>query len=101
MGFVQRRPSSSDTEGEIIPSAPPLEEIEDIGRAVVGLSGRAMRQVRKLLTMLAQMRKDLPPSARIEAVRELGWHLGSSREASRASEGDSGPEPTQAPGGGG
>jgi hypothetical protein len=47
------------------------------------------------------MRKDLPPSARIEAVRELGWHLGSSREASRASEGDSGPEPTQAPGGGG
>jgi hypothetical protein len=42
------------------------------------LSGRAMRQVRKLLTMLAQMRKDLPPSARIEAVRELGWCLGSS-----------------------
>jgi hypothetical protein len=98
-GFA--KPSSSDTEGEIIPSAPPLEEIEDIGRAVVGLSGRAMRQVRKLLTMLAQMRKDLPPSARIEAVRELGWRLRSSGEASRASEGDSRPEPMQAPRGGG
>jgi hypothetical protein len=98
-GFV--KPSSSDTEGEITPSAPPLEEIEDIGRAVAGLSGRAMRQVRKLLTMLAQMQKDLSPSARIEAVRELGWRLGSSREAGRASEGDPGPEPTQGSGGGG
>ncbi len=97
-GFV--KPSSLDTQGENIPSAPPLEEIEDIGRAVVGLSGRAMRQVRKLLTVLAQMRKDLPPSARSEAVRGLGWRLGSSRKARRASEGDSGPEPTQAPGGG-
>jgi hypothetical protein len=94
-GFA--KPSSSDTEGELIPSAPPLEEIEDISRAVVGLSGRAMRQVRKLLTMLAQMRKDLPPSARIEAVRGLVWRLGSSCEAS---EGNSGPEPTRAPGGG-
>jgi hypothetical protein len=50
-GFV--KPSSSDTEGEITPSAPPLEEIEEIGRAVAGLKGRAMRQVRRLLTMLA------------------------------------------------
>jgi hypothetical protein len=98
-GFA--KPSSTDTEGEITPSAPPLEEIEDIGRVVAGLSGRAMRQVRKLLTMLAQMRKDLSPSARIEAVRELGWCLGSNREAGRASEGDPGPEPTQALGGGG
>ncbi len=64
------------------------------------MSGQAMRQVRKLLTVLAQMRKDLPPSARTEAVRRLGWHLGPSHEAGRASEGDSGPDPTQAPGGG-
>ena len=61
---------------------------------MAGLSGRAMRQVRKLLTMLAQMRKDLPPSARIEVVRELGWRLGSSREAGGTSEGDPGSEPT-------
>jgi hypothetical protein len=59
-----------------------------------------MRQVRKLLTMLAQMRKNLPPSARTEVVRRLGWRLGPSRGASRASEGNPGPEPTQAPGGG-
>jgi hypothetical protein len=89
--------SSSDTEGEITPSAPllDLEEIEDIGRVVAGLSGRAMRQVRKLLTMLAQMRKDLSPSARIEAVRELGWRLGSSREAREAGEDNHGPKPMQ------
>jgi len=54
-----------------------------------------MRQVRKLLTMLAQMRKDLSPSTRIEAVRELGWHLGSSHEAGEAGEDNHGPEPTQ------
>ncbi len=59
-----------------------------------------MRQVRKLLTVLARMRKDLSPSARTKAVRRLGWRLGPSREASRASMDDSGPEPTQAPGGG-
>jgi hypothetical protein len=98
-GFA--KPSSSDAEGEITPSAPPLEEIEEIGRAVAGLKGRAMRQVRKLLTMLAQMGKDLPPSARIEAIRELGWRLGSSCEVGRASEDDHGPEPTQPSGGGG
>ncbi len=97
-GFA--KPSSSDTEGELAPPAPPLEEIEELGRTVVGLSGQAMRQVQKLLTMLAQMRKDLPPSARTEAVRRLGWRLGPSREAGRASVDDSGPEPTQAPGGG-
>ncbi len=76
-----------------------MEEIEELGRTVIGLSGLAMWQVRKLLTMLAQMRKDLPPSARTEAVRRLGWHLGPGREASRASVDDSGPELTQAPGG--
>jgi hypothetical protein len=97
-GFA--KPSSSETEGDLTPSAAPLEEIEELGRTVVGLSGRAMRQVRKLLTMLAQMRKDLPPSARTEAVRRLGWRLGPSREASEAGVDNSGPEPTQAPGGG-
>jgi hypothetical protein len=40
-GFA--KPSSSDTEGDLTPSAPPLEEIEELGRTVVGLSGRAMR----------------------------------------------------------
>ena len=94
-GFA--KPSSSETEGDFTPSAPPLEEIEEFGRKVIGLSGRARRQVRKLLTMLARMRKDLPPSARTEAVRRLGWRLGPGREASAD---DSGPEPTQAPGGG-
>jgi hypothetical protein len=97
-GFA--KPSSSDTEGDLTPSAPPLEEIEELGRTVIGLSGRAMRQVRRLLTMLTQMRKDLPPSARTEAVRRLGWRLGPGRKASRASMDDSGPEPTQAPEGG-
>ncbi len=60
-----------------------------------------MRQVRKLLTMLAQMRKDLSPSARIEAVKELGWCLGSSREAEKAGEDNHRPEPTQPSGEGG
>jgi hypothetical protein len=50
--------------------------------------------------MLARMRKDLPPSARAEAVKRLGWRLGPGLEASRASAEDSGPEPTQAPEGG-
>jgi hypothetical protein len=45
--------------------------------------------------MLAQMRKDLSPSARVEAIRELGWRLGSSREVGRAGEDDHGPELTQ------
>jgi hypothetical protein len=45
--------------------------------------------------MLAQMRKDLSPSARIEAIRELGWRLGSSRKSGGASKDDHGPEQTQ------
>jgi hypothetical protein len=97
-GFA--KPSSSDTEGDFAPSAPPLEQIEEFGRKVIGLSGRARRQVRKLLTMSARMRKDLPPSARTEAVRRLGWHLGPGREAGGASVNDPRPEPTRAPRGG-
>ncbi len=81
-GFA--KPSSSDTEADLAPSAPPLEEIEEFSRKVIGLCGRARWQVRKLLTMLARMRKDLPPSARAEAVRRLGWRLGPGLEASRA-----------------
>jgi hypothetical protein len=50
--------------------------------------------------MLTRMRKNLPPSARTEVVKRLGWCLGPSLEASRASAEDSGPEPTQAPEGG-
>jgi hypothetical protein len=56
--------------------------------------------VRKLLAVLTRMRKDLPPSPRIEAVRRLGWRLGPGLEARRASAEDSGLEPTQAPEGG-
>jgi hypothetical protein len=97
-GFA--KPSSSDTEADFTPSAPSLEETEEFGRKVIGLSGRARWQVRKLLAVLTRMRKDLPPSARIEAVRRLGWRLGLGLEASRASAEDSGPEPTRAPEGG-
>ncbi len=88
------KPSSSDTEEEIAPSAPLLEEIEEIGRVVAGLRGRAMQQVRRFLTMLARMRKDLSPSARIEVIRELGWHLGSNHKSGGSGGRDCGPEPT-------
>jgi hypothetical protein len=44
-------------------SAPLLEEIEEIGRVVAVLRGRAMQQVRRFLAMLARMRKDLTQQA--------------------------------------
>ena len=56
--------------------------------------------MRKLLAVLTRMRKDLPPSARIQAVRRLGWRLGPGLEAGRTSAEDSGPGPTQTPEGG-
>jgi hypothetical protein len=65
------RPSSADTGGEVSPSAPPLEEIEEIERVVAGLRGRAMQQVRRFVAVLAQMRKDLTPSARANMIKEL------------------------------
>jgi hypothetical protein len=77
-----------------------LEETEEFGRKVIGLSGGARWQVRKLLAVLTRMRKDLPPSARIQAVRRLGWRLGPGLEAGRTSAEDSGPGPTQTPEGG-
>ncbi len=58
---------------------------------------RALQQVRRFLVMLTRMRKDLAPSARIEVIRELGWHLGSSCEPGRASRGDHEPEPAGPP----
>ncbi len=94
-GFA--KPSSSDTEVDFTPSAPSLEETEEFGRRVTGLSGRARWQVLKLLAVLTRMRKNLPPSARIEAVRRLGWRLGPGIEACRAITERSGPEPTQVP----
>jgi hypothetical protein len=97
-GFA--KPSSSDTEVDFTPSAPSLEETEEFGRRVTGLSGRARWQVRKLLAVLTHMRKNLPPSARIEAVRRLGWRLGPGIEACRAVAERSGPEPTRVPEGG-
>jgi hypothetical protein len=97
-GFA--KPSSSDTEVDFTPSAPSLEETEEFGRKVTGLSGRARWQVRKLLAMLTRMRKSLPPSARIEAVRRLGWRLGPGIEACRTTTEGSGPGATRAPEGG-
>ncbi len=97
-GFA--KPSSSDTEADFTPSAPSLEETEEFGRKVTGLSGRARWQVRKLLAVLTRMRKDLPPSARVEVVRRLGWRLGPGLEASRTNAEGSGPEPSRAPEGG-
>jgi hypothetical protein len=67
---------------------------------VTGLSGRARWQVRKLLAVLTRMRKSLPPSARVEAVRRLGWRLGPGIEACRAITEGAGPKPAQAPEGG-
>ena len=90
-GFA--KPSSSDTEADFTPSAPSLEETEEFGRKVTGLSGRARWQVRKLLTVL-------PPSARIEAVRILGWRLGPGIETCRAIAESSGPGSARAPEGG-
>jgi hypothetical protein len=97
-GFA--KPSSSDTEVDFTPSAPSLEETEEFGRKVTGLSGRARWQVRKLLAVLTRMRRNLPPSARIEAVRRLGWRLGPGIEACRAIAERPGPEPTRMPEGG-
>ncbi len=85
---------------DFTPSAPSLEETEEFGRKVTGLSGRARWQVRKLLAVLTRMRKSLPPSARIEAVRRLGWRLGPRIEACRAIAERSGSELTRAPEGG-
>jgi hypothetical protein len=85
---------------DFTPSAPSLEETEEFGRKVTGLSGRARWQVRKLLAVLTRMRKNLPPSARIEAVRRLGWRLGPGIEACRAIAERSSPEPTRVPEGG-
>jgi hypothetical protein len=97
-GFA--KPSSSDTEVDFTPSAPSLEETEEFGRKVTGLSGRARWQVRKLLAVLTRMRKNLPPSARIEAVRRLGWRLGPGIETCRAIAEGSDPGPARAPEGG-
>ncbi|MFN9905387.1 MAG: hypothetical protein ACK56F_04585, partial [bacterium] len=46
------------------------------------------------------MRKNLPPSARVEAVRRLGWRLGPGIEACGTTTERTGPGPTQAPEGG-
>ncbi len=97
-GFA--KPSSSDTEVDFTPSAPSLEGTEEFGRKVTGLSGRARWQVRKLLAVLTRMRKNLPPSARIEAVRRLGWRLGPGIETCRAIAESSDLGPVQAPEGG-
>jgi hypothetical protein len=97
-GFA--KPSSSDTKVDFTPSAPSLEETEEFGRKVTGLSGRARWQVRKLLAVLTCMRKNLPPSARIEAVRILGWPLGPGIETCRAIADSPSPGPAWASEGG-
>jgi hypothetical protein len=82
---------------DFTPSAPSLEETEEFGTKVTGLSGRARWQVRKLLAVLTRMRKNLPPSARVEAVRRLGWRLGPGIEACRTIAEGTGPRTAQAP----
>jgi hypothetical protein len=77
-----------------------LEETEEFGRKVTGLSGRARWQVRKLLAVLTRMRKNLPPSARVEAVRRLGCRLGPGIEASGTTTEEAGPRPVQTTEGG-
>jgi hypothetical protein len=68
---VFAKPSSSDTEVDFTPSAPSLEETEEFGRKVTGLSGRARWQVQKLLAVLTRMRKNLPPAP--ESRRSGDW----------------------------
>jgi hypothetical protein len=46
------------------------------------------------------MRKNLPPSARVEAVRRLGWRLGPGIETSGTTTEEASPRPTQASEGG-
>ncbi len=94
------RPSSSDIEVDFTTSSPSLEETEEFGRKVTGLSGWARWQVRKLLAVLTRMRKNLPPSARVEAVRRLGWRLGPGIEACRTIAEGTDPRPAQASEGG-
>jgi hypothetical protein len=71
-----------------------LEDIEELERVVAGLRGQAMQQVRRLVAVLARMRKDLTPSARAHMIKELGWHLGPSYEIGGAGGGSSESEPT-------
>ncbi len=92
-GYV--RPSSTDTGGETLPSAPPLEEGDaELENMIAGLQGRALQQVRRYVAVLARMRRDLTPSARTHMIKELGWHLGSSRETGGAGRDGGKPEPT-------
>ncbi len=74
-GFA--KPSLSDTEADFAPSAPSLEETEEFGRKVIGLSGRARWQVRKLLAVLTRMRKSLPqaPGSRRSGDWVGAWDL--------------------------
>jgi hypothetical protein len=71
--------SSTDTEKATLPSAQPMEEDDaELEEMIAGLQGRA--QVRRYVAVLARMRKDLTPCARIHIIKELGWHLGPARE---------------------
>ncbi len=66
----------------------------ELKRVVAGLRGQAMQQVRRLVAVLARMRKDLTPSARAHMVKVLGWRLGPSHETGGADGGSSESEPT-------
>ncbi len=50
--------------------------------------------------MLTRMRKNLPPSARVEAVRRLGWRLGPGIEAGGTAAEGAGSKPAQTAEGG-
>ncbi len=66
-------PSSTDTGEATLPSAPPMEEDDaELEEMIAGLRGRALQQVRRYVAVLARMRRDLTPCARIHMIKELG-----------------------------
>jgi hypothetical protein len=66
-GFA--KPSSSDTEADFTPSAPSLEETEEFGRKVTGLSGRARWQAPRCADSHA---KEPTPQRQNRGSQEIG-----------------------------
>ncbi len=76
-----QNPATLPEEGATLPSAPSLEEDDlRLNEMIAGLRGRALHQVRQYVAVLARMRRDLTPSARIHMIKTLGWHLGPAHE---------------------
>jgi hypothetical protein len=62
------------------------EDDAELEEMIAGLRGRDLQQVRRYVAVLARMRRDLTPSARIHMIKELGWHLGPTRETGERAE---------------